>query len=113
MRKTNQSPLARHYNQEIETLRLTEVEGTDKEEYTSKLGEVPCMIQPLDDSFDEGLEGHLGRNHLMICEILDIEINDLVFHNGKKYKVVGKEDFSVIDDRLTHLELIIREFIND
>lgn len=106
----NYDPLYNQFDKTIKTQRLTDIAETDKEDYQDFLTNVPCMIQPLEDSFGEDLQGGFGKDFLMFCTVLDIKEGDLVVDGTTVYKVVGLEDFKNWLGNSTHMEVRIRLF---
>lgn len=97
-----------HYNTTFTTKRLTDVEGTNKREYTDNLSSTACMIQPLDPSFTGDLPGSFGKEWLMFCPVVDLEEGDRVISGGKEYKVTGIETLEWQGE--DHMEATLRIF---
>lgn len=92
----------------VERLEPANVEG--QEEYAESIAELDCLIQPLEDSFTEDIEGNFGKDSVLFCEFADILEGDRIVDDGsgKSYKVVGVEKFDFEGDE--HMEIKIREF---
>jgi len=101
-------PLKNQFDKTVKTKRLTAITETQKEDYQDFLTNVACMIQPLEDSFGEDLQGGFGKDFLMFCSVLDIQEGDLIVDGTTSYKVVGVEDFKTWLGLSTHMELRIR-----
>ena len=102
------NPLTSQFNKTVSTKRLTVIVDTDKEDWQTNLTGVDCMIQPLEDSFNEDLQCAFGRDFLMFCNVLDIKEGDQIVDGSTIYKVVGVEDFKTWLGISTHMELRIR-----
>jgi len=98
-----------YYTKVVETQRLTDIVGTEKEEYADYLTEVNCLIQPLSDSYSEDLDGSVGKDYTMFCEVVDIQEGDKVIDGTDEYRVVGVKRYS---DKSAehHLEITIRMY---
>jgi len=98
--------IERNYNKIVKTERLYDDSG-NTESYQDNILDVDCMIQPLDESFSEDLDGNFGKDYLMFCDVLDILEGDKIIDGADEYKVSGVEKFEN-DRRNSHLELRIR-----
>lgn len=107
---TLQSPLAREFNKKVQIERLSEVAGTEKEQYLSHISDVECFIHPSDESFNEDMTGSFGKDYLMFCEVLDIKEGDKIIDGVTEYRVIGVENYPEFIDSAQHLEVIIRKF---
>ena len=110
---TKESPLAKQYNKEVKIQRFGVITesgvDTDKEQYEDYILELDCMIQPIDESSSQDIEGNFGKDYLMFCNTADIEENDRVIDGADEYRVVGIRKFNFLgEDR--HMELRIRKF---
>jgi len=97
--------IERNYNKTVNTQRLEDESG-NVESYQEYLSAVPCMIQPLDETFSEDIDGNFGKDYLMFCGICDILEGDKIIDDDAEYKVSGIERFD--HGRNAHLELRIR-----
>lgn len=101
--------IAQNYDRAVIVQRLTGVEDTEKETYTTHINGVSCHIQPLDESYSEDVQGNFGKDWLMFCPVADILEDDKVVDGEKEYKVVGVESFNFLGmDR--HMEVRLRRF---
>ena len=53
------------------------------EGYADHLSDVPCHIQPLDDSYSQDIEGNFGKEWLMFCCYQDILEGDRVLGQNR------------------------------
>ena len=97
--------IERNYNKIVGTKRIEDESG-NVESYQDYLSGVDCMIQALDESFSEDLDGNFGKDYLMFCGICDILEGDKIIDDDAEYKVSGVEKF--VHGRNSHLELRIR-----
>jgi len=99
--------IAQFANTIIRTKRLVkESEDISNETYQDYLTDKPAHIQPLDDSYGEGLDGSYKKDFLMFCELCDIKQGDKVIDSdGKEYVVSGVEEYEW--QTLSHLEVRI------
>ena len=95
------------YNNKVDIERLTDGDG-NVEEYESHIENLSCVIQPLDDSYSEDIDGNFGKSWLMFCSVQDILEGDRVVYGDIEYKVVGVESHSFLGQS-RHMELTIRE----
>jgi len=98
--------LQSHYNKTVIVKRLRDDSG-NTEIYDVHLAAVPCLIQPLDDSFTQDIEGNFGEESLMICDPCDILEGDLIIDGASKYRVVGCKVNEFLEQS-HHMELRIR-----
>ncbi len=77
------------FTKTITTKRLTDVFGTDNQDWQTNLSNIQCNIQPLDDSFSEDLSGSYGRDYLMHCDLADIIEGDKIVEDTTEYLVKG------------------------
>jgi hypothetical protein len=97
---------APYFDKTISTKRLTDITGTDNQDWQTNLASVNCNIQPLDDGFSEDLEGSYGRDYLMFCDLVDILEGDKIVEDDVEYLVKGIRRFEVMN--FSVLELRIR-----
>ena len=95
------------YDKSVDVKRVTATTGeADTETFGSHLVAVKCNIQPLDDSFSEGLaEGSYRKDFLMFCDTADIIEEDKIVDGSTEYIVVGVEKYSF--ESYSHMELRI------
>lgn len=102
--------LEEYYNQKVNVKRLitdTDESPVDIEQYQDYLLDIPCLIQPLSDSYGQDFSGIYGKDFLMFCGDYDIKEKDLIVDKiGNEYLVSGVKRYSFLND--THLELIIK-----
>ena len=98
-----------YYNKIVKTQRLTDIVATDKENYQDYIETLNCLIQPLADSFQEDLDGSVGKDYAMFCEIADILEGDRVVDGSDVYNVIGLKRYSDKNGE-HHLEIIIRRY---
>ncbi len=97
--------IERNYNKIVQTKRLVDDSG-NTESYQYNLYSVDCMIQPLDETFTEDLDGNFGKDYVMFCPVRDILEGDKIIDGTDEYKVSGLETFDHGSNR--HMELRIR-----
>lgn len=97
------------YNKKVDTKRLSDITGTLKEEYTLYLTDVNCLIEPYSDGFTEDIDGSVGKDYVMFCEVADIKEGDKIVDGTDEYKVVGLKKY-IDRNSEHHLELIIRQY---
>lgn len=104
------SLISEQFDRTVQVQRLVPGSVEGHEEYAESIAELDCMIQPLDESFTEDLDGNFGKDSTLFCEPADILEGDRIVDagSGKSYKVIGVESFDFEDDQ--HMELRIREF---
>jgi len=104
-----------YFNKTINTQRLVnELEESpeslespeDTEEYRLYLENIPCQIQPLEDSFGEDISGSYGKDFLMFCGVCDIKEKDKIIDGELEYIVNGVEEYNFLGK--SHMELRIR-----
>jgi hypothetical protein len=97
------------YNKIVSTQRMSDITGTQKEQYVTYLTLINCLIQPFQQSFGEDIDGSVGKDYTMFCEVVDIKEGDKVVDGSNTYKVVGVNHYqdSLSND---HMEVIIREY---
>lgn len=98
------------YNKTAQIKELSDVEGTDKEEYVHKEYVRCCLPDPFEDSYGEGIDGSMGKETLMCCEDADIVEGNLAIISGVTYRVVGVRRFGKFLGRNAHMELRIRQY---
>lgn len=97
-----------NYNKNVTIKRLVDESGNDNvEEYVEHLEDVPCHIQPLDDSYGQDIEGSFGKEWLMFCDVQDILEGDRVIDGEIEYRVVSVESYDFLGVP-RHMELRIR-----
>lgn len=102
-------PISQFLDKTVEVKRLEDTADTDNEAFQDHLvgdDAVVCMIQPLDDSYGEDLEGSYGKDFVMFCPVVDIKQGDKIVDNSTEYIVQGMESYSW--QGFSHLELRIR-----
>ena len=97
--------LENYYDKTITTKRLSGITDTKKEKYITYLTGVKCLIQPFIQSFDEDIDGSVGKDYNMFAEVRDIKEGDLIIDGSNEYKVVGVNVFVG-----SHIEVVIREY---
>ena len=100
--------IEKNYNKEVNVERIADEESGDKQEYVLLEADVKCMIQPLDDSYTEDVDGNFGKDFIMFCGITDIKEFDRVIDGTTEYRVVGLEVFDIGNN--PHMEVRIRTF---
>lgn len=96
------------FDKTVDVYRLTaddDESPSDTEEYAAYLSGVACNIQPLDDSFREGMAGAYGKDFLMFCAAVDIQEKDRIIDGLDSYVVSGVESYDFAGQ--SHLELRI------
>jgi hypothetical protein len=98
-----------HYNKTVSTKRLEAITSTKKEQYATYLTGIKCLIQPFTQSFGEDIDGSVGKDFNMYCQVSDIKQGDEIVDGSNVYKVVGN---STYEDGVGshHMELVIREY---
>lgn len=95
------------FDNTVDIYRLGDTDGTDdNESWAVHLSDVSCMIQPLDDTFSENLEGSYSKDFKMFCASVDVKQGDKIIDNTVEYLVAGVQSFSF--QGFSHLELRIR-----
>ena len=107
---TKASPLTRQFNKTVDVQRLAPITDTNKEEYAAHITGLACLIQPLDDTFSEDLQGSFGKNSTLYCEPNDIKEGDRIVDGSVNYRVIGVETFQDYMSVDHHMELTIRVF---
>lgn len=102
------SSISDQFDKEIDVLRLGDDSG-NTESYGIHLSNVPCTIQPLDESYSEDVDGSMGKDSIMFCEVCDIKESDRIEDGTDTYRVVGLETFHFLGED-QHMELRIRLF---
>jgi hypothetical protein len=82
--------------------RLTEVEGTNKTEYTSNLSSQDCYFQPITDLENLGGNEKVGQVFLLFCDRVDIKVSDKITINEVDYIVKTINDLNF--GHFPHLE---------
>lgn len=103
-------PISQFFDNEVDVYRLADVADTDNEAWVAHLdgaSAVRCQIQPLDDSYDEDLEGSYGKDFVMFCAVVDIKQGDKIVDGAVEYMVVGVESYDW--QGFSHMELRIRK----
>jgi hypothetical protein len=93
------------FTSNISTKRLTNVLGTDNQDWQTNLTSVNCNIQPLDDNYSEDLEGSYGQDFLMFCNPVDIIIGDKIVEETNEYLVNGLRSFEVLTFKIMELRI--------
>jgi hypothetical protein len=97
-----------NFNKTVTVQRLTDDEESGYiEGYTTLATDVPCHIQPLDDSYSQDIEGNFGKEWLMFCCYRDVLEGDRIIDGTDEYRVVGVEKFNFLGQN-RHMELRIR-----
>lgn len=95
-----------YFTNTAEIWRLTTETGTDKESWATISIDVCCNIQPLDDSFNEDMEGSYGKDYLMFTDEEDIIIGDkIVDGSDNEYLVKGVRRFELATFSITEVKL--------
>lgn len=97
-----------NYDRYVDVQRFEADAGADTEQYAAHLSDIPCHIQPLDDSYTEDLSGNFGKDKLMFCPVSDILEGDRVIDGDDEYRVVAAESFEFLGI-VRHMELRIRQ----
>jgi hypothetical protein len=95
------------WDKTIDVWRLTDDSPADSEGYTLHLSNIPCNIQPFEDTYGTDLEGAYGKDFLMFCPLLDINHHDKIIDGTDEYLVTGVEGYEL--SGFSHLELRIRK----
>jgi len=98
--------IERRYNKTVKTQRLEDDSG-NTESYQDNIDSLPCIMQALDETFGEDLDGNFGKDYLMFCGIVDVLEGDRIIDGSVEYKVVGLEKFDAGGSN-DHLEVRIR-----
>ncbi len=102
-------PIDQFFTSEVEVKRLEDTTDTDNEAFQDHLvgtSAIKCQIQPLDDSYNEDLEGSYGKDFVMFCAVVDIKQGDKIVNDSVEYIVVGVESYDW--QGFSHMELRIR-----
>ena len=99
-------PISQFFDNEVDIERLEDTADTDNEAFQAHLSDVSCQIQPLDDSYDEDLEGSYGKDFTMFCAVIDVKQGDKIVDGSVEYMVVGVESYDW--QGFSHMELRIR-----
>ena len=95
------------FDKTVDIMRLEDTANTDNEAFGStNVADVSCIIQPLDDSYGEDLEGSYGKDFLMFCSVIDIKQGDKVVQGATEYLVQSIESYDFVGQ--THIEARIR-----
>jgi len=105
------SSIQQHYTKNAEVKRMTDIPSTNKQTLQTIYEDVPCHVQPLEDSFSSEDDGIYGKDFLMFCDVRDIKQGDRVIICGIEYKVMSNESYSFLR-RTRHMEIRIRVFKN-
>lgn len=98
--------IADQFDKTVDVKRLIDDSG-NTETYDDHLDDVPCMIQPLDEAYNQDIDGNFGKDFLMFCSVCDIMENDRIIDGTDEYRVVGIESFEFLNEP-RHMELRIR-----
>ena len=99
--------IEQNYDRSVTVQRLDDQTSSYTEEYVNYLMSVPCHIQPLDDAYNQDVEGNFGKEWLMFCAVRDILEGDRIIDGAVEYRVVGVESFRFLgEDR--HMEVRLR-----
>lgn len=105
------SPIDSHYTNTATVKRMKDVGATEKQTLKDVYTDIPCHVQPLDDSFSETYDGGYGKDFLMFTDSRDIQQGDRVEINSQEYRVMSVERFAFLK-RPRHMECRIRIFKN-
>lgn len=95
------------FDKEIDVQRLVDDSG-NTEVYEDHLLNLPCMIQPLDESYSQDIDGNFGKDWLMFCRAVDILEGDRIIDGSDQYKVLGVESYEFLGE-IRHMEIRIRK----
>lgn len=98
-----------NYNKSVSIERFDENESGIGEQYGTHLVNVPCHIQPLDESYSEDLAGSFGKDFFMFCGVADIVEGDRVIDGADEYRIYGVKSHNFLG-KARHMELRIRKF---
>ena len=96
-----------YFTKTVTTKRITDIAGTDNQDWQDNLSGIICNIQPLDDSFNEDLEGSYGKDYLMHTDIADIIVGDKIVDGTDEYLVKGVRSFQVMSFSVMELKIRI------
>ena len=104
--------IEKYFKEKITVQRLTAVSGTDKEQYTTLLSNVPCRIESQGDENIMLSDGAFYKMFRMFCGIIDIGIGDRVVKGNDTYCVKGIAEYDSYSAIKTgngyhHLEIIL------
>jgi len=105
------TPIETHYTRVATISRMTDI-GDGKQSLQNVFEDIPCHVQPLDDSFGETFEGSFGKDFLMFTYSRDIQQGDRATIDGEEYKVMSIERYKFLK-RVRHMECRIRMFKNN
>jgi hypothetical protein len=100
--------LSTHFNRTVVVKRLSDDSG-NTEIYDTHIASLPCLIQPLDDSYNQDVEGSFGKDSLLMCGVVDILEGDRVIDGSNSYRVVAVELMEFLEAP-HHTECRIRLF---
>lgn len=101
-------PINSQYNETVAVKRLADVEGTNKQSFSTHIASLACTIQPLDAQLSQDIEGGFGKDWLMFCPAADIQEGDRIIRGAKEYRITGIESLSFMGN--SHMEVSIRIF---
>ena len=94
------------YNNMVTVQRVIDDSG-NTEVYDDHIVDLPCVIQPFDDSYNQDIDGNFGKEWLMFCDVNDILEGDRIVDGVIEYKVVSVESFEFLG-KVRHMECRIR-----
>ena len=100
--------IEKHYTKLATIKRMTDIVTTEQQELVELHVDVPCHVQPLQDSFTEDVVEGYGKDFLMYCAVLDIQQGDRAFVDGNEYRIMSIEKYGLRGSH--HLEARIRIF---
>lgn len=95
------------YNKMVDVQRVVDDSG-NTEVYDDHITDLPCHIQPLDETFVQDIEGNFGKDWMMFCAVNDILEGDKIIDGADEYRVTGVESFEFLGSP-RHMELRIRK----
>ena len=90
----------------VDVKRLVDDSG-NTEVYDDHIDDLSCTIQPLDESYNQDVDGNAGKDWLMFCCASDILEGDRIVDGAVEYRVIGVESFEFLGKK-RHMELRIR-----
>jgi hypothetical protein len=96
-----------NFDKFVDVKRLMDDSG-NTETYDDHIDDLPCTIQPLDESYSQDIDGNFGKDSLMFCDVADILEGDRIVDGATEYKVIGVESFEFLGQP-RHMELRIRK----
>lgn len=103
--------ISQHYNFTFTTERLGDIAYTDKEVYIENETGFRGVLQPLEVTLSQDLDGSYGKDFLLItCLNYDIKIKDRIIdeETDDSYIVVGVRK-NMFTGRNDHLEILLRK----